>query len=449
MLTRYRTWVNLITLSILAIGCAGVPKATPPGTPHGTPTAVPIPATPSGMQTTVPTPALLPTPLPPDAPQTLTLWILDLVLPPNDAERWRYLEQQIEAFEVTHPHVTIHALPKKRDGKGGAVDLLTTAGAVAPSVVPDLLVLDTQTLAEVAHAGLIVPLDDLISPDLLADLYPFAIAACTVDGQLMGIQFQVDIEHAVYNTSKIAVPPLTWNELFASGATYVFPMAGQNGLVNDAFLLQYLSTGAILLGEDDHPALDLDALTDVLTFYQQGIAGGIILTDTLNYQKVEDCWPKYLQAEVVISNISSNLYLNGRTLLEPVSLATSIPTRDGTAMALSRGYAWAVASRDPDRLPLAIQLLEWLMYPPYLVACNQASGHLPTRRSAFEQMPRDAYVKFVYAQLENTFPYYSSEPYQRIYRAMQIAVDEVTRKHVPPREAAIGVLKAIGQETSP
>lgn len=442
MIHKISVWFVLLT--ILLSGCT---FRSP--TPTSAPTGVPADVTPSATLPVVPTPTWVPTPLPSDASQTLTVWMLDLVLPPNDPDRWRYWEQQIEAFEVTHPGVTVNLLLKKRDGKGGAVDLLTTASAVAPPMVPDLLVLDAQTLAEVAHAGLIVPLDDLVSPELLADLYPFAIAACTVDGQLMGIQFQVDIEHAVYNTSKIAVPPLTWNEVFASGATYIFPMAGQNGLVNDAFLLQYLSTGAILLGEDDNPALDLDALTDVLTFYQQGLANGVILTDALTYQKVEDCWPRYLQAEVVISNLSSNLYLSGRSLLEPVSQATSIPTRNGTAVALSRGYAWAVASRDPNRLALTVQLLEWLMYPPYLAICNQASGHLPTRRSAFEQMPRDAYVKFVYAQLENTFPYYASEPYLRIYRAMQTAVDDVTRKNVSPREAALGVLKAVGQEVEP
>ncbi|MBN1934963.1 MAG: hypothetical protein JW934_09880, partial [Anaerolineae bacterium] len=119
------------------------------------------------------------------------------------------------------------------------------------------------------------------------------------------------------------------------------------------------------------------------------------------------------------------------------------------AVALSRGYAWAVASRDPNRQPLTLQLVEWLMYPPYLAACNQAAGHLPTRRSAFEQMPRDAYAKFMYTQLEYTAPYLSSEPYQRIYRAMQIAIDEVLRKNIPPEEAAANILKAIGQETTP
>ncbi len=441
MRAMIRTSISLIVIVWLATGCAA------PQTPL--PTAESLAPTVDAAATTPPTPILAPTPLPPDAPQTITLWVLDLVFPPENTELWRLFEQQIAAFEATRPNVNVEVLLKKRDGKGGLIDMLSTASAVAPALVPDLLVLDTQALIQVTRDGLIVALDDALPPELLIDLYPFAVAACTVEGQLVGAQFQANIQHAVYNTSKIAVPPLTWDEVFASGATYVFPMAGQDGLVNEAFLLQYLSTGAVLLGEDDNPALDPVALADVLTFYQQGIASGVILTDALSYQKIEDAWPKYLQAGVVISNLSSNLYLSGRSLLEPVSLATSIPTRDGTAVALSRGYAWAVAARDANRQALAFQLLEWLMYTPYLVASNQASGHLPTRRSAFEQMQRDAYTRFMYAQLESTYPYPTSELHLRIYRAMQTAIDDVLHKNVSPEEAAANVLKAVGQGAAP
>jgi ABC-type glycerol-3-phosphate transport system substrate-binding protein len=367
------------------------------------------------------------------------LWITELVSPLGETRQSQAFAQQLAAFEATHPGLTIQVLRKKPDGKGGIRDFLTAASAVAPAVLPDLVAMDVQTLAGVAGEELIVPLDELVSEDLLADLYPFAIQACTVDGQLVGIQFQADIEHAVYNTSKIAVPPLTWDEVFASGATYIFPAAGRDGvdklMVNDMFLIQYLSLEARLLDANNNPALDQEALTDVLAFYRQGIESGAILTDSLNYSKVEDCWPKYLQAEVVMSNISSNLYLAVRGLLEPVSVAASIPTRDGQTVALSRGHAWALTTRDPGRQALAIKLLEWLMHPVNVAAWNQSAGHLPTRRSAFEQMSHDAYVAFMYSQLEYTRPFPNSQVHQRIYHAMQEAVD--------------AVLQAIGQEKTP
>jgi multiple sugar transport system substrate-binding protein len=394
----------------------------------------------------MPTPTT--TPIPPGAPQTLTLWITEVISPSEGGDEAQIFEQQIAAFEATHPGLTVQVLYKKPEGKGGIQDFLTTASAVAPAAVPDLIAIDIENLPDVARKGVLVPLGELLSPSLQGDLYPFVIRAGTVDGQLMGVQFEIDIEHTIYNTSKIAVPPLTWTDVFSSGATYIFPSAGQDGLVNDAFLIQYLSTGGELVDSNGNPALNQQALEDVLEFYQQGIANGAILTDVLNYATVETGWPKYLQAEVVMSNISSKLYLAGPGSL-PGNLPAAIPSRDGQAVALGRGYAWALTTRDVNRLPLTVKLLEWLMYPAYMAAWSQAAEHLPTRRAAFDQVAPDPYVAFVSNQLEYVVPYPSSEIHQRIYRAMQQAVDAVLREGVLPEIAAENVLKAVNQETLP
>ena len=123
------------------------------------------------------------------APRTLTLWITELVSPLEGGARSRVFEQQIAAFEATHPGLTVQVLHKKAEGKGGMQDFLTGASAVAPAAVPDLIALDTRYLTDLARKGLIVPLDPFLSPSLLGDLYPFALRACTVDGQLVGVQF--------------------------------------------------------------------------------------------------------------------------------------------------------------------------------------------------------------------------------------------------------------------
>lgn len=443
----------LCGLALFITGCS----TSEPPEPTSTPTMMP----PQPSLTTTSVPVLTPAPAVPEAAsldrssQKMTIWITELVSPPSGAAQPQgkrqsvSFEQQVAAFQATHPDMAIEVLLKKRDGKGGIRDFLTSASAVAPAVVPDLIALDTKTLLDIGREELLVPLDGLLSQALLDDLYPFATQSCMLDQRLMCVQFQANVEHAVYNTSKIAVAPLTWEEVFASGATYIFPTAGQDGVVNDAFLIQYLSTGASLVDSSGKPALDQQALTDVLSFYRQGIISGAILSDSLDYERVEDCWPTYLQAEVVMSNLSSNLYLAGRSLLEPVSVAASIPTRDGQVVMLSQGHAWAMTSRDPERWPTVIKLLEWFMYPVNLAQWNQAAGSLPTRYSAFEQMTRDTYAKFMYSQLENARPYPFSETHQRIYYAMQAAVDDVLRENISPSEAAMGILRAVGQETTP
>jgi ABC-type glycerol-3-phosphate transport system substrate-binding protein len=441
---KWLAWGNrLALLAVLLCGLA-------PGssgcafTATSQPLSIPATSTPAVVET----PVLRSTPTStaaPGAPQKLTVWVNELVYPLGEGAAADVFAQQIAAFEATHPGLTIDVLRKKNEGKGSSYDYLQTASKVAPAVVPDLAVLDTALLPEIAQNGLAVPLDALVSRQLYDDLYPFAVQASTVDEQWMGVQFEVEnVEHAIYNPSKIAAAPLTWSEVFSSGATYIFPAAGQAGLVNDAFLIQYLSTGAQLVDANGDPALDRDALTDVLTFYLQGIERGVILTDVLSYATVENCWPKYLQADAVISDISSNLYLAVNS-----GEAMAVPTRDGHAVTLSRGYAWVLTTRDPNRQDLAVKLLEWLMRPANVAAWSRAAGRLPTRRGAFEQMARDPYVIFMHDQLEYAVPYASSDTHQQIYRAMQQAINAVLIDGVLPETAAQGILQTVNQKASP
>jgi ABC-type glycerol-3-phosphate transport system substrate-binding protein len=442
-LLRYAL-ISCLLIGWLCVG-DGCGQASPTA-PAATPTL-----TPRALETPTPTLSPTATAVPPGAPQTLTVWITELASPLDGGERALIFERQIKAFEATHPGLTIEIIYKKPDGTGGMGDFATTASAVAPAVMPDLLMIDQQDLPGLAAKGLAVPLDDLLAPELLADLYPFAIQAGTVEDQLVGVPFETSIEHALYNTSKIAVPPASWTEVFSSGATYVFPTLGQDGLVNDAFLIQYLSAGAELLEPSGDPALDQQALSDVLGFYRTGIENGAILTDVLEYDTVRSGWRKYLQAEVVMSNMTSDLYFEGRGLLR-VSKATAIPTRDGQPpVALARGSAWVLTTSDVNRQPLAVKLLSWLLSPYNMASWSQAAGLLPTRRAAFEQMPRDddEYVSFVYKQLEYAMPYPASETHLRLYRAMQQAVNAVLRDDELPAAAAQGILQSVGQETIP
>ena len=145
-----------------------------------------------------------------------------------------------------------------------------------------------------------------------------------------------------------------------------------------------------------------------------------------------------------MTDITSNLYLTVRT-----GQVAAIPTRDGQMVSLSRGHAWVLTTRDPIRQPLAVKLLEWLMQPANVAAWSEAAGRLPARRAAFEQMTRDAYVTFMYDQLDRAVPYATSPTHERIYRAMQGAIVDVLSKGVQPEVAADNVLQAVNQGKVP
>ena len=427
-------------LLLAAIGLAGCNLLANP-TPSSeeekpTATAVPGEATPSVSPTSSPPPAI-------SSAITLTLWTTEDFFPTEADDSGQILAQQWQAFEAAHPNVTIEYVLKKPYGKGGILDFLSTARAAAPTVLPDLVILDTLELDEAAEAGLVQPLDELVSSELQQDLFPFARRS--FDGQLMGIQFEADVEHLIYNTNKIDSPPMTWREAISDSVAYIFPAGGKGGLVNDAFLVQYLAVGGRLLDESGKSALDKDALAQVLQFYKDGLEAGVIPLSVLEFADLDDCWPVYVSAQAAMSNVSSAKYLADRGLLKNTSFA-AIPTRDGNVATLSKGWALAIVTEDSRQQAAAVQLIEWLLEPENNADWNQAAGHLPTRQAAFDHLgTADDYFPFVRRQLENVSPRPTASAYERMGRALQRAIHDVLQGEASPQEAADAVMTAVEQ----
>jgi len=418
-------------------GCDLLPNSThPPSEKKPTATTVPGEATPS-----VP-----PTPSPPTAVSstiTLTLWTTEAFFPDEDSDSGQILAQQCQAFEAAHPNVTLEYVLKKPYGKGGMLDFLSTARAVAPTVLPDLAILDTIELDEAAEAGLIQPLDDLVSGEVQQDLFPFALRS--YDDQLVGLQFEADVEHLIYNTNKIDSPPMTWREVLSDSMAYIFPAGGEGGLVNDSFLIQYLAMGGQLLGESGKPALDKDALVEVLQFYADGLEAGAIPPSVLEYADLDDCWVVYVSAQAALSNVSSDKYLADRGVLKNTSFA-AIPTRDGNVVTLSKGWALAIVTEDSSRQAAAAQLIEWLLEPENNANWNRAAGHLPTRQTAFDHLgTEDQYFPFARQQLKSVYPRPMAAAYDKIGRALQRAVQDVLQGEVSPEEATEAVIAVVEQ----
>jgi multiple sugar transport system substrate-binding protein len=426
--------VVLTSLVLILTACNLIDRATPTVDISTTTPSAPTPQATS--------PAVSPTPTQPTT-TTLVLWTTETFAPSADIPGGEVLAQQLAAFETTHPDVTIDILLKKSYGKGGILDFLTTSSEVAPSLLPDVVVIDTSELKTAALTGLVQPLDDLISADLQEDLFPSAIQAGKVGEQLVGLQFEADIEHLAYNLAKVKTSPIVWTDVLTPGVTYIFPAAGKNGSVNNAFLIQYYGAGGQLFDETGQPALDQKTLTEVLSFYRDGAAMDVIPPDVLEYGSTASCWPVYLSAQVALSNVDSASYLHDRGILLSTGFAP-IPTRDGKPVTISWGWAWAVVTQDPDRQVIAAALLEWLLNPVNNAAWNQAAGHLPTRRSAFEHLDQeDEYTSFAYQQLESARPNPTAASYEQMSRALQQAVQDVLSGEVTPDEAAATVINAI------
>lgn len=379
----------------------------------------------------------------PELPIQLILWTVEAVSPQAEGEAGVVFGTSLAAFEETNPDVQVSVVLKNESGKGSVPDYLRSASKAAPSVLPDVIVLNLVDLAQLAHSGLIVPLDGLLPPALIDDLLPGAQAVGTVDEQLMGIPFEMDVEHLIYNTNKIASTPLVWTDVISANTTYVFPAKGKNGLVNDAFLIQYLALDGRLQDDEGRPFLDEQALRAALEYYRQGVEEEVIPEGVLAVGTPDEIWPDYVAAQVGLAHAQSHRFLSDKGVLRSTEFA-AIPTRDGNHLTIGHGRALAVVARDPGRQAAASLLVEWLMAPDNNMAWSQTTLYLPTRYAAFKLIgDDDPYWPFLQNQLEVAIPPPAFPEYDQIGRVLQQAVIEVLSEEATPEEAAAAAVDAI------
>jgi ABC-type glycerol-3-phosphate transport system substrate-binding protein len=414
--------------SSLPIGAPGAATDTPESQPE--PTASPT----SGPEATPPTPAVI----------TLTIWTTEAFSPTQAITSSQILAEQVAAFEEAHPDVQVEFILKKPHGKGGILDYLLTTDTVVPALLPDLAFIDVDELETAVQSGVVQPLDALISPDLVTDLYPFARQAGTFDGGLYGLQFQADLDHLVYNTGKLTVPPRSWPGVLSNPGPYLFPAGGQAGLVNDDFLVQYLAVRPWPSEENPNaPFLDQDSLAAVLQYYKDGISRGVFPRAILTYHTTDDSWGDYRLGKASLAHVSAHRYLTERNQVSNSAMAP-IPAINGAGSPIGRGWDLALVTPDPARQSLAVEFMAQLMSPQINAAWNKAAGYLPTRQAALANWDEeDSYTRFVRQQLQMAQARPRVPNYTQTAAALQEAVVAVISSGTTPEEAAAQAIEKV------
>jgi ABC-type glycerol-3-phosphate transport system substrate-binding protein len=420
----------------LIAGCDLAPfqPTSVPGAPTEPPSSLEPTAVSTGTASMTPAATLI----------TLTIWTTEAFSPTEAITSGQILAQQVAEMEGTRPGMQLHFVLKKPHGKGGILDYLLTTQAVAPNLLPDVAIIDVDELGAAVQANLVQPLDDLIPGDLVDDLYPAAREACTFDGLLYGLQFQADLEHLVYNTGKMTIPPSSWPGVLSNPGPYIFPAGGQAGLVNDAFLIQYLAVHPQFVeGEPGGGLLDQDSVAAVLQYYQDGASTGIFPAAILGYHSTDDCWRDYLAGQAAITQVRAQQYLIDRRGLES-SAPAPIPAINGPAAAIDRGWALALITADASREPAAVEFMLRIMAPETNAAWNLAANSLPTRQAALALWNQeDTYVPFIGQQLLAARPRPLVSNYTQVAAALQGAVESVLTGAAPPEEAAAAAVESI------
>ncbi len=441
-------WSFALLIGLVGIVGAGCQPSTAATAEPATPTPA-IQVTPRFDQTSrlETSPTITVTATPENGTTTLTLWTVEPVSPRAPGEAGEFMTKSLRAFERANPGIEVEPLLKKPSGKGGTLDFLRTARDAAPSVLPDVAVMNATDLSQAYADGLIQPLDGRLSRPIVQDLLPAARKMGTVNDRLAGVPIALEMEHSVYNTDVFTTTPLLWSHILSSSNRYLFPAKGVNGLVNDATLSQYFSAGGKFLDEQGNPTLDERVLRNVLDFYQQSLESGVINAELLEAATPEELWPVYLSSDAGAAQISVRQYLTDRETLENTAVApVPVPREKDTPVAVTRGWVFVLVTSDPNRQSAALSLIEWFLSTSNNATWNSINKSIPTRDTAYQQLAGDdPYWVFLTEQLNTTQPQPAFSGYDQLGRIIQQAVEQVVSGEVTPEEATATAMDAFTQ----
>jgi len=346
------------------------------------------------------------------------------------------LQTAILQFQQTHPGVVVEVHVKAESGVAGIWPYLRAAQSVAPTILPDLALINTQHLWQAADLGMVSALDEA-DLEAFGDFYAAAAESVRYDSQILGVPYTVDVAHVIYDGSDLDAAPLTWEELLEEAPVYLFPGSSVEGQINLHTVAQYRGAGATLA--EANSALDLDSAQAYFDFLATARLQGVIPPQTVEWGTFSAVYSAYQQnpsglaAVLGTTMLSNNVFVG----LEEAQLRYApLPTRDGQPAAVIDSWAFAVLAQEGESQALALALIQALLEPSVHGRWSLFADHLPSRYSALAEWDlSDPYQVFLQTQLETAEPLPNGRAFADFARRLQSGQTAILRGDMTPEEA--------------
>jgi len=421
MESRFGTWSVIAALFLTACGAAG-----PPATPLASP--LPPGASPTVEATLTREPSR----------QSLTLWVPDTFSPEIPSPAGSLLADRLDSFEETHPGVDLAVRVKDVGGPAGLLDTLAAVSVAAPAVLPDVIALDPVGLSAATVKGLIVPLSGLVVEPVSPEWYAHALGVSPSEGEFFGLPFAAEAEILSYDLTRYPRPPLSWAEILAGPAPFVFPAADPYALFT---LAEYVSLGGSLTDESGRPSLDAGILTEVLSFYASSRAAGVIPLSARQFAADSDTWAAVRGERAAGGTAPLSLFLSQHD--PETQAALPLPTKGGAGICFAETWSWAIVAQDTERQRLSAELITWLSEAEFLGPWTNALGMLPPNRSALGAWPGGIDRSFVSRLVSVSRPTPPEEVLVTFGPPLQAAVEAVLSGGATPDAAAQAAVQVI------
>jgi len=411
----HRTASLIISLGLLfSAGCASLEPLLASLTPR-----TPVPT----KQAATSTPPVIDTETPPARPAApvLRVWLpaeFDLTAENDPA---KLLEQRFAEFEDQHPGLKLEVRLKRLDEEHDVVNLLSLTGIAAPEALPDLILLSRHDLEAAALKGLLHPVDGLSASLEGPNWYVYAQQLARIQNTGYGLPFAGDALALVYYPELGTM--VTWDDVLTSKGQLVFPAGNPLGLIG---LSLYASAGGEIVDTQGLPALDVEALTRVLTLVDEGVAKDVFPPSLVNVTTEAQTLQIYRMGS---ANKGIIWILNYRPSED--GAITPLPGLGEAPYSYATGWIWSLAGANPENQQLAVELAEFLVEDEFIGEWTRATGYLPTRPSSVEESDRT-----LTAILESAHPIPSNEVLTVLGPLMQEALTRVLNGEQP--EAVAG-----------
>lgn len=313
-----------------------------------------------------------------DQTRIITIWAAPLFDPQAGTPAGDLLRERLESFEAQHPGVEITLRTKAVAGDGGLLNSLSSANAAAPQVVPDIITLDDHQLNAAALKGQLTALDGLFPYPSQPDWLPPIARSFEPGAGLYGIPFANDALVLVYSPNRYDEPPFSWSRIENGRDDFLFPAGDPQATTTLAF---YLALGGSLHDENGRPSIEPEILEQVLSFYTATQARGLLPPAVRQYSSAQESWQAFAQGSAGSAVATYQAAVLARS--EDFG-AIPLPSRNGQGVSVFSTWSWAMATDDPDRQALAIQLINWLSEPQFLGAWTAEMGLIPARSDALD-----------------------------------------------------------------
>ena len=338
----------------------------------------------------------------PDAPITLKVWAQ------QDYSHLAALQPIADAFHAafaewarTHPGVQLDVsmMPALEQHKAKLL-LAASAGRL-----PDVASIDSFWLPLFLDSRAVQPLDEFWPADDRRDFLPFTITTLSDPaGHVYGLWHETDCRLLYYRKDLVAQAPRSWTDLLEVAsrisrekkiAGYLYNAGRWEATVFDHLAMFWAQGGTLVdgtgrptFGEGDNRQRMVNLFAFLRDTIETGASPRSVLA-SMDYQQLTSA----AAAGDVAMFLGGNWQLADlKANLTPEEFAkwdvAPIPQRDpATSSTGTGGWIWVVFAKEPARRKAAVEFIRRVESPANAARISEATGHLPVRRSVYQQFP--------------------------------------------------------------